>query len=217
MIFKDIECLLIDMDGVILDNAYDNDFWQNQIPEVIADSKGIGFDDAKRLAIQIFNYKKNTKDWYDVDYWSNMLDIDIEAQKRSEKSFSRISLYDGVIDTLNVLKNKTKMILITNAHRKTLNIKLEKYNLTPYFDEMVCAHELHYVKEDIQLWYMLRSKYRLDYEKTLLVEDTINNINVGLSAGISGAIYVGDEKFTVSDKIIKLSSVNQILSAVNYR
>ena len=217
MIFKDIECLLIDMDGVILDNAYDNDFWQNQIPEVIADNKGIAFDDAKRLAIQIFNYKKNTKDWYDVDYWSNMLDIDIEAQKRSEKSFSRISLYDGVIDTLSVLKNKTKIILITNAHRKTLNIKLEKYNLTPYFDEMVCAHELHYVKEDIQLWYMLRSKYRLDYEKTLLVEDTINNINVGLSAGISGAIYVGDEKFTVSDKIIKLSSINQILSAVNYR
>jgi len=217
MIFKDIECLLIDMDGVILDNAYDNDFWQNQIPEVIADNKGIAFDDAKRLAIQIFNYKKNTKDWYDVDYWSNMLDIDIEAQKRSEKSFSRISLYDGVIDTLSVLKNKTKMILITNAHRKTLNIKLEKYNLNPYFDEMVCAHELNYVKEDIQLWYMLRSKYRLDYEKTLLVEDTINNINVGLSAGISGAIYVGDEKFTVSDKIIKLSSINQILSAVNYR
>jgi putative hydrolase of the HAD superfamily len=217
MIFKDIECLLIDMDGVILDNAYDNDFWQNQIPEVIADSKGIAFDDAKRLAIQIFNYKKNTKDWYDVDYWSNMLDIDIEAQKRSEKSFSRISLYDGVIDTLSVLKNKTKTILITNAHRKTLNIKLEKYNLTSYFDEMVCAHELNYVKEDIQLWYMLRSKYRLDYEKTLLVEDTINNINVGLSAGISGAIYVGDEKFTVSDKIIKLSSINQILSAVNYR
>ena len=217
MIFKDIECLLIDMDGVILDNAYDNDFWQNQIPEVIADSKGIAFEDAQRLAIQIFNYKKNTKDWYDVDYWSNMLNIDIEAQKRSEKSFSRISLYDGVIDTLNVLKNKTKMILITNAHRKTLNIKLEKYNLTPYFDEMVCAHELHYVKEDIQLWYMLRSKYRLDYEKTLLVEDTINNINVGLSAGISGAIYVGDEKFTVSDKITKLSSINQILSAVNYR
>ena len=217
MIFKDIECLLIDMDGVILYNAYDNDFWQNQIPEVIADSKGIAFEDAQRLAIQIFNYKKNTKDLYDVDYWSNMLNIDIEAQKRSEKSFSRISLYDGVIDTLSVLKNKTKMILITNAHRKTLNIKLEKYNLTPYFDEMVCAHELHYVKEDIQLWYMLRSKYRLDYEKTLLVEDTINNINVGLSAGISGAIYVGDEKFTVSDKIIKLSSINQILSAVNYR
>ena len=46
IIEADIECLLIDMDGVILDNAYDNDFWQNQIPEVIADNKGIAFDDA---------------------------------------------------------------------------------------------------------------------------------------------------------------------------
>ena len=108
MIFKDIECMLIDMDGVILDNTYDNNFWQNQIPEVIAQNKRISFDDAKKLAIQIFNYKKNTKDWYDVDYWSNMLDIDIEAQKRSEQSFSKISLYDGVIDTLNELKKKIK-------------------------------------------------------------------------------------------------------------
>ena len=125
MIFKDIECMLIDMDGVILDNTYDNNFWQNQIPEVIAQNKRISFDDAKKLAIQIFNYKKNTKDWYDVDYWSNMLDIDIEAQKRSERSFNKISLYDGVIENLNKLKNKSKIILITNAHRTTLNIKLE--------------------------------------------------------------------------------------------
>jgi len=215
MILKDIECLLIDMDGVILDNTYDNNFWQNQIPSVIAKNKGIALDDAKRLAIQIFNYKKNTKDWYDVDYWSNMLNIDIEAQKRSQESFSKIKLYDGVIDTLKELKTTKKMILITNAHRKTLNIKLEKYNLTPYFDDMVCAHELHYVKEDIQLWYMLRSKYKLNYKKTLLVEDTINNINKGLSAGISGAIYLGSEEFTPTKRILKLASINQILPTVN--
>ena len=215
MIFKDIECMLIDMDGVILDNTYDNNFWQNQIPEVIAQNKRISFDDAKKLAIQIFNYKKNTKDWYDIDYWSNMLDIDIEAQKRSEQSISKISLYDGVIDTLNELKKKSKIILITNAHRKTLNIKLEKYDLAPYFDDMVCAHELYYVKEDIQLWYMLRLKYKLNYKKTILIEDTINNINVGLSAGISGAIYLGDENFAASDKILKLSSINQVPSAFN--
>lgn len=215
MILKDIECLLIDMDGVILDNTYDNNFWQNQIPSVIAKNKGIAIDEAKRLAIQIFNYKKNTKDWYDVDYWSNMLNIDIVAQKRSEESFSKIKLYDGVIDTLKELKTTKKMILITNAHRKTLNIKLEKYDLSPYFDDMVCAHELHYVKEDIQLWYMLRSKYKLNYEKTLLVEDTINNINKGLSAGISGAIYLGSEEFTPTERILKLASINQILPTVN--
>lgn len=207
--------MLVDMDGVILDNTYDNNFWQNQIPGVISKNKNISFEDAKRLAVQIFNYKKNTKDWYDVDYWSNMLNVDIEAEKRSSISFDRIQLYEGVTKTLNKLKDNFRLILITNAHRKTLNIKLEKYNLSPYFENMICAHELHYVKENIQLWYMLKSRFKLDYTKTLLIEDTINNIKVGLSAGISQAVYLGDEIYEDSKKILKLSSINDIFPAFN--
>ena len=116
--------MLIDMDGVILDNTYDNNFWQNQIPEVIAQNKRISFDDAKELAIQIFNYKKNTKDWYDVDYWSNMLDIDIEAQKRSEQSFSKISLYDGVPkDDTPLVDNAT-----TKSKEEDIGDKIKKVN-----------------------------------------------------------------------------------------
>jgi len=207
--------MLVDMDGVILDNTYDNNFWQNQIPGVISKNKNISFEDAKRLAVQIFNYKKNTKDWYDVDYWSNMLNVDIEAEKRSSISFDRIQLYEGVTETLNKLKNNFILILITNAHRKTLNIKLEKYDLNPYFENMICAHELHYVKENIQLWYMLKSRFKLDYTKTLLIEDTINNIKVGLSAGISQAVYLGDESYEDSKKILKLSSINDIFPAFN--
>ena len=215
MIFKETECILFDMDGVILDNTYDNNFWQNQIPAVLAEQKGCGFEDAKRLAVQIFNYKKNTMDWYDLDYWSNMLDIDIEQQKRLPESYDKIKLYDGVFDILRKIKKDRKIILITNAHRKTLNIKLKKYDLSPYFDDMVCAHELHYVKEDIQLWYMLRSKYQLDFKKTILIEDTIKNVLVGLSAGISGAVYLGNEEFSKRENIVVHSSINDILSTFN--
>ena len=96
--------------------------------------------------------------------------------KKAKESYEKIRLYEGSISCLEKLKGKMKMILITNAHRKTLNIKLQKYDLSPYFDEMVCAHELRYVKEDVQLWYMLRSRYRIDFEKTVLIEDTIKNM-----------------------------------------
>jgi len=215
MIFKETECILFDMDGVILDNTYDNNFWQNQIPAALAKKRGCSFEDAKRLAVQIFNYKKNTMDWYDLDYWSNMLDIDIEEQKRLPESYDKIKLYDGVFDILKKIKKDRKIILITNAHRKTLKIKLKKYDLSPYFDDMVCAHELHYVKEDIQLWYMLRSKYQLDFKKTILIEDTIKNILVGLSAGISGAVYLGNEEFSKRQNIVMHSSINDILSTFN--
>ena len=174
----------------------------------------MNIDQAIKITHSLFHYKKGYKDWYDLDYWSNMLGIDIEAEKRSEESLSKIKLYDNVINTLIELKKHTRLILITNAHRKTLNIKLEKFNIDPYFDEMICAHELHYVKEDLQLWYMLRSRYKLNFDKTILVEDTINNINVALSAGISSAVYVGEENFKPSEKILKLDSINQLLSTI---
>ena len=215
MILKDTECLLFDMDGVILDNTYDNNFWQNQIPSVLSLKKNISFDDAKRLAIQIFNYKKNCKDWYDIDYWSNMLGIDIEEQKRAKESYDRIKLYDGAIEALKELKCSKHMILITNAHRKTLNIKLEKYDLSPYFDEMICSHELNYVKEDLQLWHILKSKFNLDYSKTVLVEDTLKNIKVGLSSGISSAIYLGSDQYSLNERIIRMSNITDIPSTFN--
>ena len=80
---------------------------------------------------------------------------------------------------------------------------------------MVCAHELNYVKEEIQLWYMLRMKYKLNFKKTILIEDTIKNIDVALSAGISSAIYVGNEQFKPSEKIMQLDSINQLPSTFN--
>ena len=138
-----------------------------------------------------------------------------KQEAKAKESYEKIRLYEGSISCLEKLKAKMKMILITNAHRKTLNIKLQKYDLSPYFDEMVCAHELHYVKEDVQLWYMLRSRYRIDFEKTVLIEDTIKNIHMGLSAGISKAIYLGNEKYTSSNKILSMSSINDIPSAFN--
>ena len=215
MNLKGMKNFLIDMDGVLLDIAYDNFFWQKHIPQIYANEKGCDLDQAINITHTLFHYKKGSRDWYDLDYWSNMLDIDIEKQKKAKESFEKIKLYEGSISCLEKLKGKMKMILITNAHRKTLNIKLQKYDLSPYFDEMVCAHELHYVKEDVQLWYMLRSRYRIDFEKTVLIEDTIKNIYMGLSAGISKAIYLGNEKYTSSNKILSMSSINDVPSAFN--
>ena len=49
-----------------------------------------------------------------IDYWSNMLGIDIEEQKEL-KSYDRIKLYDGAIEALKELKCSKHMILITNV------------------------------------------------------------------------------------------------------
>ena len=50
------------------------------------------------------------------------------------------------------------------------------------------------------------------FKKTILIEDTIKNILVGLSAGIRGAVYLGNEEFRKRKNIVMHSSINDILS-----
>ena len=105
--------------------------------------------------------------------------------------------------------------MVTNAHRKTLDVKLSKFSLTKYFNEVVCSHELDYVKEDIQFWHLLRVKYGIDYDKSVLVEDTFDNIISAHHAGLKSFVYIGNEEKS-TDKIrpLFLGSFSELTSSI---
>ena len=216
MTIKDSKYYLIDLDGVILDTNYDNYFWQKYVPSVYAKKKNLSEKDAISVTHALFNYKRKSKDWYDVDYWSNVLDIDIIEEKKKQENMSLIKLKKNAIETLEKLKDLDKsLFLVTNAHRKTLGIKLSKFSLVEYFNEVVCSHELHYVKEDIQFWHLLRVKYDIDYDISVLVEDTFDNIISAHHAGLKNFVYIGNEEKS-TDKIrpLFLSSFSELTSSV---
>ena len=191
MDLKGLENILIDMDGVLLDTAYDNYFWQKHIPLKYAKLKSLSEDQAIKITHSLFNYKKGSKDWYDLDYWSNMLGLDIEQEKLSSDMLDRIQLKEGALDFLENNHHDKNLFLVTNAHIKTLSIKMKKFPLTKYFKMVICSHELKHVKEEIAFWFILRSRLGIDYKKTLLIEDTIDNIKSAYHAGLK-SVLIGD-------------------------
>jgi putative hydrolase of the HAD superfamily len=207
---------LIDLDGVILDTSYDNYFWQNIFHEFMHKRKLSMRKDAINVTHSLFNYKKKTKDWYDVVYWSNLLDIDIIHEKKKSENMSLIKLHEGSLDILERLSNlNKKLFLVTNAHRKTLEIKLSKFDLSKYFDELICSHELGYVKEDIQFWHLLRNKLQIDYNDSVLIEDTFDNIKSAHHAGVSNFIYINNEKKDLGKiKPLMLGSLSELASSM---
>lgn len=212
----DSKYYLIDLDGVILDTSYDNYFWQKHIPRVYAKNKDIGDKDAINVTHSLFNYKKNTKDWYDVIYWSNILDIDIISEKKKSENMSLIKLNEGSLDILERLKDMNKkLFLITNAHRLTLEVKLSKFDLSKYFTDLVCSHELGYVKEDIQFWHLLRNRLKIDYNDSVLIEDTFDNIISAHHAGIKSFIYINQVKKDFGKiKPLALNSLSELASSM---
>ena len=212
----DSKYYLIDLDGVILDTSYDNYFWQKHIPRVYAKNKDIDDKDAINVTHSLFNYKKNTKDWYDVIYWSNILDIDIISVKMKRENMSLIKFNKGSLDILERLKDMNKkLFLITNAHRLTLEVKLSKFDLSKYFTDLVCSHELGYVKEDIQFWHLLRNRLKIDYNDSVLIEDTFDNIISAHHAGIKSFIYINQVKKDFGKiKPLVLNSLSELASSM---
>tara|TARA_B100001769_G_C22054961_1_gene567099 strand:- start:973 stop:1365 length:393 start_codon:yes stop_codon:yes gene_type:complete len=104
-----------------------------------------------------------------------------------------IRIIEGSLEVLTKLRSlNKKLFLVTNAHRKTLDIKLSKYDLSEYFDQLVCSHELGYIKEDIQFWHLLRNKLGIDYSNSVLIEDTFENITSAHNAGLNKFIYISN-------------------------
>ena len=91
--------------------------------------------------------------------------------------------------------------MITNAHRDSLSLKLERIELAPYFDRMISSHDYGYPKEDQQFWSALQQDLAFEPTRSLFIDD---NIPILRSAGRFGvkhllAVYEPDSRKGVKD------------------
>ena len=74
-----IDTVLVDMDGTLLDLAFDNFFWLELVPEHYATLNGHPPAEARERLAQRFAAKQGTLDFYCLDHWSRDLGFDVGA------------------------------------------------------------------------------------------------------------------------------------------
>lgn len=122
--WQEIETVLLDMDGTLLDLEFDSYFWLNLVPQTLSERRGITLDEAKKLIRHEYNAVQHTLNWYCFDYWSDRLDLDI-YQMTSEVG-ARARLRQDTQPFLEALRaSGRKTILLTNAHPHGLAVKLQ--------------------------------------------------------------------------------------------
>jgi len=213
-ILNKCDTLMLDMDGTILDLAYDSFIWLDLVPKEYARKLGISLDDASAKLYKYFISLQGTLEWYSVDHWSNLLDIDILKLHQTERV--RIQYLPGAENFLNEIKtHDIRVLLVTNSHSDTLKLKSEMTGLDKYFDQMYVSHDFGAPKESHLFWKNLSGTEKFDIKRTLFVDDTEVVLDSARQYGIDFLVQITNpdskQKSQVAENYLGMTGVIELL------
>jgi putative hydrolase of the HAD superfamily len=175
---------MLDMDGTILDLAFDNYMWMHHVPERFAADNNIEPDEARTRLYAKFREMQGQLEWYCLDHWSEFLGMDIAGMHRELNH--RIGYLPGALEFLRgVRQHDVRLLMVTNSHQETLEIKDSVTGITEHFDCIYTSHSFGVPKEHQRFWHELQEKEGFDPETTLFIDDTVHVLDSANEFGVS--------------------------------
>jgi HAD superfamily hydrolase (TIGR01509 family) len=179
----DIDTVLLDLDGTLLDQAYDNHIWRDLVPQRFAVVNALDLQAAYAEIARRFAERSGTLDWYCIDYWSRTLGIDIGALHREVRS--HVAWLPGAREFLARLRAAGKRtVLLTNSHPIALAVKHGETGVLDHLDAAVTSHELGAPKEHPQFWRAARARFGYDPRRALFADDNSKMLAAARAAGV---------------------------------
>ena len=181
--WREIDTVLLDLDGTLLDQAYDNHIWRDLVPQRFAVAKSLELHAAYAEIARLFAARSGTLDWYSIDYWSDTLGIDIGALHREVRS--HVAWLPGAREFLERLRAAGKRtVLLTNSHPVALAVKHEESGVLDHLDAAVTSHELGAPKENAAFWNAARARFGFDPVHSLFADDNAKMLAAARAAGV---------------------------------
>ncbi len=212
--WENVETVLLDMDGTLLDLHFDNHFWLHHVPVCYAEKHNLSHEQAHQYLAGRYSEIRGSLNWYCVDFWTKELSLDIEQLKHDIAD--KISIRPEVSHFLSWLNaNNKRVVLVTNAHPASLNLKMDRTKLHVHFDKIINAHDIGQAKEHNGFWEKLQDVEPYDKSKTMLIDDNLEVLSCASDYGIRYCFGVekpdSQGEVMSSEKFIALTKFKDLL------
>ena len=212
--WKNIETVFLDMDGTLLDLHFDNHFWLEHMPKRYAENNNIPFQEASDILMQHSENTQGSLNWYCLDHWTKELNLDVVTLKHEVAD--KISIRENVIEFLTHIKNlKKRVVLLTNAHRKSCELKFSYVDIESYFDEVITSHDIGLAKEELGFWEALGKHDSFNKDNSLFIDDNFDVLNNAKKFGIKYLLTISkpdsQQPIKTSQDYIAIDNYNQLI------
>ena len=181
--WDEIETVMVDMDGTILDLAFDNFFWQELVPTRYAMLRNLPEEKARVEVLRQYNDVEGQLAWYCIDHWTDALGLDIRALKWEHRE--RVRYLPRATEFLSAVRSFGKrLLLVTNAHRAALEVKVAQTSLDREVDALISSHDYQAPKQSLTFWHRFRDDEDFNPESTLLIEDSVSVLEAASDYGV---------------------------------
>ena len=197
MDWADIDMVLLDMDGTLIDLHFDNHLWNVVVVKRFARREGIDQAQAADRLYRDMLGRKASLDFYSLDFWARQTGLDIDAIHEELKSLIRYR--PGAESFAAAVRRSGRGLwLATNAHPRSVAVKHRAIGLLETVDGCISAHEVGAPKEDDSYWRGLARRLGRKYDpaRTLLVDDNDVVLAAAERAGVGHLLCVAQPDST---------------------
>ncbi len=187
--WSNIDTVLLDMDGTLLDLKYDNHLWNVELPKRYAQQHSLSLADAETA---LFDYMASVRGhihFYCLDHWAEHTGLDM--LELHQCCVELIDYRPGAVHFLEFLRTTNKRsVLVTNAHRMSLEVKCAAIDLCTRLDRCISCHDYGRPKEDSRFWQQLSSEEPFDPARTLFIDDNAEVLAAAAAYGIQHLVTI---------------------------
>ena len=199
--WNQIDSILLDLDGTLLDLNFDLHFWLEYLPQVYSEKNNISNQQAQEIVLKMLNAEKGKLNWYCIDFWQEKLNLDIMELKNNISHLIQVHPHVEIF-LAQARKQDKKIYLVTNAHRKTIKLKMSVTQLQGYFDGIVSSHDFGVAKQDQAFWHKLSEVIHVDKKRTIFFDDSPDVLQSAFDFNIKHVVAISKPSSKIKKEIV---------------
>lgn len=138
-----------------------------------------------------------SQEWQDLDRgtleYKDAIDRFIKKIPKCETAIKKLfkesimgclSPIEKNIITLNILKNKYRLYIISNFHGPAFDSVSKKWDFFKLFQGEVISSHVKYLKPEKEIYKLLFDKYFLNPAESIFIDDSLENVEMSIKLGM---------------------------------